>query len=234
MNPSSEFDANMIDIPMLAYTLMQSRQTILPKRLVEPGPNTAQLEELFKAAATAPDHGLQRPWRFVLIPTCARHLLAETFATALLQRDAMASIEAIEQARDKAYRAPVLMLAVVHTGGENPRIPLNERLTSAGCALQNILLTATAQGFGSALTSGETLQSAPLRELFSLKTDELALCFLSVGTASSRKPIPPRPAPCDFVNILGDTDTPIPQHFLISTSVCNETLDQRLLRSEKT
>ena len=51
----------------LAATLMQSRQTILPKRLLEPGPDAAQLEQILAAAACAPDHGQLLPWRFVLL-----------------------------------------------------------------------------------------------------------------------------------------------------------------------
>ena len=41
---------------------MQARQTILPKRLVEPGPDAGQLKCILKAAASAPDHRQLLPW----------------------------------------------------------------------------------------------------------------------------------------------------------------------------
>ena len=41
--------------------LIASRQTVLPKRLVAPGPTPAQLEALLALAADAPDHGLLTP-----------------------------------------------------------------------------------------------------------------------------------------------------------------------------
>jgi len=47
----------------LASHLMASRQTVLPKRLVAPGPDAAELAQLFQAAAAAPDHDLINPWR---------------------------------------------------------------------------------------------------------------------------------------------------------------------------
>jgi nitroreductase len=73
---------------------------------------------------------------------------------------------------------------------------------SAGCAVQNLLLMATAQGFGSALTSGKALQSRALRALFGLAPSERALCFVSVGTVVSRKAARERPAAADYVGTL--------------------------------
>ena len=78
----------------LAAALMQSRQTILPKRLVAPGPDAKQLGMIFHAAATAPDHGQLLPWRFVLVPQAARGRLADVFGAALIARDAQATLDA--------------------------------------------------------------------------------------------------------------------------------------------
>ncbi len=86
--------------------------------------------------------------------------------------------------------------------GGDPDIVPAERLVSAGCAVQNLLLMATALGFGSALTSGKALQSQGLRALFALGEGERALCFVSVGTVLSRKPARARPVPAQYVGTL--------------------------------
>ena len=185
-----------------AAALMQSRQTVLPKRLVVPGPDAAQLQALLGAAASAPDHKQLLPWRLVVIPTESRHRLAQAFSLALLQRDASATAEQQDQARDKAFRAPLLILVVVDATCGDPEVNLFERLVSAGCAIQNMLLMATAQGFGSALTSGKALTSEPLRTLFALGAGEHAVCCISMGTVQSRKPARPRPTPADYVSYL--------------------------------
>ncbi|HYW58458.1 MAG TPA: nitroreductase [Polaromonas sp.] len=190
------------DPALLAAALMQSRQTILPKRLVAPGPDAKQLDAILTAAATAPDHGQLLPWRFVLVPQEARDRLGDVFAAALLARDALAAAEQVTQAREKAYRAPLLMLLVVDEKRGDADIDLAERIVSAGCAVQNMLLMATALGYGSALTSGKALKSDELRALFGLDAAEHALCFVSIGTALSRKPARLRPAPRDFVTSL--------------------------------
>ena len=184
--------------------LLQTRQTILPKRLAEPGPNAAELQQIVSAAAHAPDHGQLLPWRLVHVPQALRPPLAEVFAASLQERDAAATPAQVAQAREKAYRSPVLMLLVVDGLCGDPGIDLYERLISAGCAVQNMLLMATALGFGSALTSGKALKSTGLRRLFGLQEGEHALCFVSLGTVLSRKSARARPGPTDYLRTLGD------------------------------
>ena len=189
--------------PEAAHDLIHTRQTILPKRLLAPGPDAAQLHAIVSAATAAPDHDQLHPWRFVIVPDAQRPALADSFAQALLERDAQATPEQVAQAREKAFRAPLLMLLVVDAACGDTDIDLHERLISAGCAVQNMLLMATAQGFGSALTSGKALKSTALRHLFGLQAHEHAPCFISIGTAHTRKPAKPRPSPEQLLSNLG-------------------------------
>lgn len=192
------------EVVELAQALIHTRQTILPKRLAEPGPDAAQLQAILGAAASAPDHHELLPWRFVLVPAGARDRLAEVFATALVERDASATPQQVAQAREKAYRSPLLLLAVVRLRDDDAEIEPHERIVSAGCAVQNMLLMAHAQGFGGALTSGKALQSAPLRTLFGLKPDEQALCFVNIGTVVKARPVRLRPQAAQYVSTLPD------------------------------
>ena len=195
------------DFGALAQALIHSRQTVLPKRLFAPGPDADQMRQLLLAAAAAPDHGQIRPWRFVVVPEARRAALAEAFEQALLQRDPAASAAEREASREKAFRAPLVMLAVARLGvqradaRETP-VPPAERYVSLGCALQNMQLAAHAMGYASALTSGQAMTSTALRALFALAPDEEAVCFLNVGTADRRKPMRPRPDPSEFVTEL--------------------------------
>jgi len=185
-----------------ACMLITSRQSVSPKRLVEPGPDAAQLQRILRAAAAAPDHGELTPWRFVIVPQDKRALLAEVFALALIDRDAGATLEQIESAREKAHRAPLLMLSVARLGRSEPDIAAAERLVSLGCALQNMLLAAHAMGYGAGLTSGQAMTSARLRELFALAEGERAVCCINVGSVTKRRPLRTRPAPAAIVSTL--------------------------------
>lgn len=183
-------------------TLIQTRQTVLPRYLVEPGPQGQALEMILAAAAHAPDHRQIRPWRLIRVDAGARTALGEVFARALLARDAHATDNEQAQAREKALRSPLLLLAVVDGQKGDAQISLNERVLSAGCALQNMMLMATALGYASALTTGKALHDGGLRELFGLTPVEQALCFLSIGRAASRRPGKSRPLPSEYLNVL--------------------------------
>ena len=189
-----------------ARSLILSRCNVSPKRLVEPGPSVEQLQDLLTLAAAAPDHGLLTPWRFILVPSPERQRLAEAFARALVDRDPAATIEQIETAREKAHRAPTLLVAVAGLGPREPDIPALERMVSMGAAVQNILLGAHAMGFGAGLTSGQAMASTHLRELCSLGEGESAVCCINIGTVSKKKvAVRLRAQPDDILSVLGDT-----------------------------
>ncbi len=208
MNTALGLGGDAGDTFAMVSALIGSRQTVLPKRLVEPGPTPEQLEALLALAAAAPDHGLLTPWRFIVVPPAQRQRLAEVFAQALADRDAAATPAQLAQAREKAHRAPLLILAVACLGKREPDTPMLERMVSMGAAIQNILLGAHAMGFGAGLTSGQAMASPRLHQLFALTDGEVPVCCVNIGTAtqrSQRKAV--RPLPAQFVSVLGDDAT---------------------------
>jgi nitroreductase len=186
-----------------AKSLINSRQNVSPKRLLEPGPSREQLHDLLSLAAAAPDHGLLTPWRFIIVPAHQRHRLAEVFALALIDRDPGATLEQIESAREKARRAPLLMVAVACLGASEPNTPALERMVSMGAAIQNLLLGAHAMGFGAGLTSGRAMASQRLIDLCGLANGEVPVCCVNLGTVSTRSAAARvRPLPSAFVTEL--------------------------------
>ena len=196
---SSTADQEVLDA---ALTLIHSRQHTSPKRLGDPGPDRKQVEKILTAAGAAPDHGLLTPWRLVVIPPERRHLLAEAFADALVERDFEATEEQKQEARQKAHRGPFLVMVIARLdlalGATHPQ----ERLISAGCAVQNMLLAAHAMGFGAGLSSGRGLYSESMRQLFRLAAEEQPLCFITVGTVMKRKSAMARPTMGDYSSTL--------------------------------
>jgi nitroreductase len=183
------------------FAHMRSRRHVAPKRLVEPGPNSDELNLIFSAAAQAPDHGRIQPWRFIVVPKEKRPQLGQAFALALQTRDPQASELEVSLAYQKALRAPFLMLGVIDKSPSSPPIPVYERLISMGCAIQNMLLMAQALSIGSGITSGQGIVSARIRALFQLKADEEAICFINLGKIESIKSDRPR---ADFSEIFSN------------------------------
>jgi nitroreductase len=195
----STVDQEVLDA---ALTLIHSRQHTSPKRLGDPGPDPAQIEKILSAAGAAPDHGLLTPWRLIIIPPERRHLLAETFAEALAERDGEATEVQKQEAKAKAFRGPFLVLVVVRLDPELGATHPQERIVSAGCAIQNMLLTAHAMGFGAGLSSGRALYSQRMKVLFGLSAHEQPLCFMTLGTVQRRKSARPRPVMADYTSTL--------------------------------
>lgn len=185
-----------------ALTLIHSRQHTSPKRLGDPGPDREQIEKILSAAGAAPDHGSLNPWRLIIIPPERRHLLGDAFAEALAERDGAATEVQKEEARAKAFRGPFLLLAVARLDPELGPTHSQERIISAGCAIQNILLTAHAMDFGAGLSSGRALYSRRMRQLFDLAAHEQPLCFITIGTVLRRKSLGPRPVMAEYTSTL--------------------------------
>lgn len=184
------------------WTLLAARRNFTLRRLHAPGPDQAAIERIVEAAAHAPDHGLLRPWRFVLIPEQRRADLGEVFAEALLERDPACGPEALATARDKAFRSPCLLVAVLRDDAAAPAIPVTEKLVSLGCAIQGMLVASQALGFATGLASGAAMDAAGMRRLLRLAPHERAICFVGIGTASSPKPPRPRLDAAQYLSSL--------------------------------
>lgn len=185
-----------------ALTLIHTRQSTSSKFLGDPGPDRAQIETILDAAGAAPDHRRLTPWRLVIVPAQKRPLLAEAFAEALGERDSQATEAQLREAREKAYRGPLLVAVIARLSPTLGTVPTPERLIAAGCALQNMLLAAHAMGFGGGLLTGKSLYSERLSQFFQLADAEQLLCFMAVGTVVRGKPVTSRPTMNDYTTTL--------------------------------
>jgi nitroreductase len=183
------------------WNTLAARRHVALRRLQAPGPDDAALARMMEAAAQAPDHGCQLPWRFVLIPSARRDDLGAVFEEALAARDPAADDAARASARAKAFHAPCLLVAIL-VDAPGTVIPVEEKLVSLGCALQNVLLAAQALGFASGLASGGALESPAMRRLLALEPHERAVCFIGIGTGEAKKTPRVRPQPGQFFKTL--------------------------------
>jgi nitroreductase len=175
------------DLAAFTLALITSRHSVAPKRLVAPGPGPAQLQAIVEAAGCAPDHELLRPWRLIRIAPDQRSALADVFEQSLLERLPDASDSARSQAREKAFRAPELLLAVARLAPAHAGVSDAERHVALGAALQNLLLAAHGMGYAAMLTSGQSLKARHFWLAFQLGEGEQPLCLVSIGTPTEVK-----------------------------------------------
>jgi nitroreductase len=173
------------DLAGLVLALIGSRQSVSPKRLQAPGPDAAQLRQMVDAAACAPDHRGLRPWRLLRIADHQRAQLAALFEACTLDRDPAATPDDIARSREKAQRAPVLLLAVLRSEPADEEVPQVDRAITLGAALMNLLLAAHGLGYGAMLTSGRAVRTPRFARAFALAPGEQAVCFVSIGRATA-------------------------------------------------
>nr|WP_258570932.1 nitroreductase [Flavimaribacter sediminis] len=186
---------------MLKY--LESRRTIPANFLAEPGPDRETIRNILTIAARVPDHGKLAPWRFIVIEGEARLKLNERFRSIALLRRPDLSGESLQAESTRFDRAPVVV-AVVSSAVEHPKIPKWEQILSAGASCMALLMAANAYGFSASwLTewmADDEDALAPLR----LSDDESIAGFIHIGTPTAPPTERPRPALDDIVTWLDD------------------------------
>jgi nitroreductase len=172
---------------------MQAIDALVTRRsavtLTEPAPDAAALELILASAVRAPDHGRLRPWRFIVVRGAARAQFGELLARHLARTQPAASAESLQRERDKAFRAPLIIVVAAHVN-EAVKIPPIEQLLSAGVAAGNIMLAAVALGYNAMWKTGAAAYDAEVRRALGLASTDAIVGFLYVGTEAGKMSVP--------------------------------------------
>jgi nitroreductase len=124
------------------------RQSLPAKLMTPPVPDDATIAAILRLAVRVPDHGKLTPWRFaVLSPVAAARVagLAEA-------RAGETGADAIK-GRGVYDRGLAAVVVIGHPVASD-KVPPVEQVLSAGALCQNILIAATAMGWGANWLSG--------------------------------------------------------------------------------
>lgn len=169
--------------------LILSRRSIMPKRLIEPGPSSGELELMVQASLTAPDHGRLTPCHFTLVPKESRERFAQLLADSKRRMSPSTTQAEVDRAFEKGMNGPVLLAVSARLDRDKPNIPAHEQWIAIGGAVQNFLLAAHALGYGASILSGDKVNDVHLAEALQLPRDRMLIGFITVGTNSGeRKP----------------------------------------------
>ena len=167
-------------------------------KLQDPGPSGDELETILRSALRAPDHGRLRPWRFIVISGAERDKFGTLLADSLKARDPGAAPETLERERQKALRAPVILVVAARTRA-NEQIPEVEQIVSAGAAAAHIMLAAQALGYGAMWRTGAPAYDARVKVGLRLDASDAIIGMIYVGTSAMAPRASARPELGDFV-----------------------------------
>ncbi|MGC2410284.1 MAG: nitroreductase [Methyloceanibacter sp.] len=186
-------------MPNPTIDLLLARRSVSANSLGEPGPSESEIGQILTAASRVPDHKKLVPWRFLLFQGEARKAFGEVLAEICRSEEKDPGPFRLETEANRFMRAP-LVIAVISRVVKNPAAPEWEQILSAGAACQNLLVAATALGYGARWITEWYGYSQGVRAALKLAENERVAGFVYIGTAKETPEERERPALADIAH----------------------------------
>ena len=169
--------------------LIKDRRTIYPENYTTRVVQKDIIEKLLTCAIWAPTHGKTQPWRFTVFQDNGRLELSDQLAEAYKKNYRDADFNELKF--NKLKNRPLLSTAIIGIcmkRDQSNKIPEIEEIEAVACAVQNLLLTATAYGLGSFWSTPKILESSHMRNYFQLGEDDKCLGLIYLGYTKEKWP----------------------------------------------
>jgi len=179
------------------------RRSVTAKTILPTAPSHDELGTILRIGTRVPDHGKQAPWKIRVLQGEARgrfgrDVLAPRFAQ--LHPDSAETTIALEA---KRFERAGVVLAVISTPTEHPKIPTWEMELSAGAVCAHLLIAAQAMGFAAQwLTEWTAFDDVVLSALGGTVGKDRVAGFIYIGEAIEAPQDRDRPALSDVVSYL--------------------------------
>ena len=117
-----------------------------------------------------------------MVREAERARFGELLAAHLGRTQPQVSAQALERERDKALRAPLIIVVAAHLTPAITKVPQIEQTLSAGAAAHNIMLAAFALGFNAMWKTGGAAYDAEVKRSLGLEPGDAIVGFLYIGT----------------------------------------------------
>lgn len=148
------------------------------KKFGDIAPTKEQLNEMFKAALRAPDHGRLKPYRFVVINN--KQTLNHCLLAAVEEFDL--GEHGLGKAEKLTHQSPCVIAVIAKLDPNNPKVPTWEQMISAGCATYALELAANVQGFETVWISKKWIEATALRQALSCTEHEKVIGLVMIGS----------------------------------------------------
>lgn len=137
---------------------------------------------ILELANWAPTHGYTEPWRFIVyenpVDFCSQH--AEVYKQNSMGDNFNATVyNNLQHQGDKVSH----IIVAVMKRGDLPKIPAFEEIAASSCAIQNMLLGATALNIASFWSTGGMALKPVLRDVLGYGDDDQVMGILYFGYA---------------------------------------------------
>lgn len=155
------------------------------RELSSPHPTSKEMSLIYKAALRAPDHAWLRPSSFIEVKDEGLKKLSNIFYSyGKKQKDI--SEEVLNKYKNAPFRAPMIII-IVNTFKEHPKVPSIEQKLSSAAAAQNILLALNSIGYSGIWRTGKFAFNTEIQKELGLNNNQEIIGYLYVGTEIGKK-----------------------------------------------
>tara|TARA_B100001027_G_scaffold19662_1_gene11729 strand:- start:294 stop:842 length:549 start_codon:yes stop_codon:yes gene_type:complete len=154
------------------------------RELTVPCPSKEEMETVYKAALRAPDHAWLRPSSFIEVKDDGLKKLSNIFKK--YAQDKNFTKDMIKKYEQAPFRAPMILI-LVNTYKEHPKVPAIEQKLSTAASAQNITLALNAMNYSSIWRTGKLAFNKDVQKELGLQDNQEILGYLYVGTEVGKK-----------------------------------------------
>lgn len=162
--------------------LIQNRRSIKPEKFTGERVSDAIVQHMLENASWAPTHAKTEPWKFIVFTEEGLKVFAE------FQANTYKKITPPDQFIEAKYQnflsVPLKCSHIILVGmtrQESRKLPVNEEICAVAAAVQNMLLTASANNVGAYWSTGGMTYKDAMRDFMHLGADDLCLGMIYVG-----------------------------------------------------
>ena len=169
------------------------------RELAVPCPSKEEMETVYKAALRAPDHAWLRPSSFIEVKDDGLKKLSNIFKK--YAQDKNFTKDIIKKYEQAPFRAPMILI-LVNTYKEHPKVPAIEQKLSTAASAQNITLALNAMNYSSIWRTGKLAFNKDVQKKLDLQDNQEILGYLYVGTEVGKKKNVPEHNLNEFISYL--------------------------------
>tara|TARA_B000000477_G_scaffold107832_1_gene99765 strand:+ start:20 stop:571 length:552 start_codon:yes stop_codon:yes gene_type:complete len=170
------------------------------RTLIKPHPTQDEMSKVFRGALRAPDHAWLRPSSFIQVTGDGIDKLSEIFEEYAKTVPGIKD-EIITKYKNAPYRAPMIII-LVNSIKDHPKVPEIEQKLSTAASAQNILLSLNALGYSAIWRTGKLAFNPFVASKLNLEANQEILGYIYVGTADGANKKIPELNVEDFVSYL--------------------------------
>jgi len=172
------------------------------RNLADPIPSKDEMEQVYQAALRAPDHAWVRPSSFIQVSGEGLEKLSDIFVEVAEESFENLTDDILEKYKNAPFRAPLIVI-LVSTKKDHPKVPRIEQIISTGTAGQNIMLALNALGYGAIWRTGRFAFNEKISEKLGLSNKQTVIGYIYIGTPKGKKKSLPKMNTDDYISVWG-------------------------------